>query len=242
MKFIKYHVSLVLSNKKIMKNYFIKGFLCFLYITGSLSFAQELKLASDIWPPFTNSEKEKSIALEIVHQALSQSNIESTTSILKFRDVIDGIESNTYDGSAALWKTAEREKTMLFSEPYLQNQLVLVANKNTNVENPNLQGKKLGLIEGYAYGDEITANKKTEFVFSKNNQENLEKLFSGEIDYFLVDNLLIQYMLEYQVNDVNKYLEIAQKPYSKKSLHFAINQKVPNAEKLWPTLILRSKK
>lgn len=215
-----------------MKNYFIKGFLCFLYITGSLSFAQELKLASDIWPPFTNSEKEKSIALEIVHQALSQSNIESTTSILKFRDVIDGIESNTYDGSAALWKTAEREKTMLFSEPYLQNQLVLVANKNTNVENPNLQGKKLGLIEGYAYGDEITANKKTEFVFSKNNQENLEKLLSGEIDYFLVDNLLIQYMLEYQVNDVNKYLEIAQKPYSKKSLHFAINQKVPNAEKI----------
>jgi polar amino acid transport system substrate-binding protein len=228
-----YNVSLAIANiKKIMRKYFLTIFATLLFITNFQGSAQTLNLASDIWPPFTNSDKEKSIALEIVHQALAQSGVASKTSILKFKDVLKGLKSNSYDGSAAFWKTEKREEIMLFSEPYLQNQLVLVANKNTNVNNPNLKGKKLGLIAGYAYGSELTNDKSIELVFSKSNQQNLEKLLSGEIDYFLVDNLLIQYMLKYQVNNVNKYLEISKQPYSKKSLHFAINKNIPNAKKI----------
>ncbi len=199
------------------------------------SFAQDLKLASDVWPPFTNVEKEKSVAIDIVSEALLRSNISCKNYIVDFDTVLKGIKLNDYNGSAALWKTKQREETMLFSKPYLENQLVLVSRKGTNVSVANfeeLNNKKLGLIAGYAYNETITNHKNIEYVYSKNNQQNLEKLLSEEIDYFLVDNLLIQYMLKFQVNDVNKYLSISKKPYATKSLHFAINKQVANAAEI----------
>ena len=77
----------------------------------------------------------------------------------------------------------------------------------------------------------MTANN-LELVFSENDQENLEKLLNEDIDYMLVDDLLIQYMLKYQVNDVNNYLSIASTPFETKSLHFALNKKTPNAKEI----------
>ena len=48
----------------------------------------ELKLASDVWPPFTNIEGEKSIAKEIVNEALSRQNIEVKTEMLLFDEIL----------------------------------------------------------------------------------------------------------------------------------------------------------
>lgn len=48
----------------------------------------------------------------------------------------------------------------------------------------------------------------------------------------LVDNILIQYMLTYQVNNVNEFLNIADKPFITKPLYFAINKNLPDAENI----------
>ena len=48
----------------------------------------------------------------------------------------------------------------------------------------------------------------------------------------LVDALLIQYMLKYQLNDVTQHLAIGQKPLLVKPLHFALSKNVENAEEI----------
>ena len=53
-----------------------------------------------------------------------------------------------------------------------------------------------------------------------------------EIDYMLVDALLIQYMLKYQINDVTEHLEIGNTPIRVKSLHFALRKDVIDAERI----------
>jgi len=183
---------------------------------------QELNLASDVWPPFTNIKSEESIALDLV-------------STIDFDEVIAGLNSKTFDGSAALWKTEEREKSLLFSEPYLQNRLVLVGLKGMDVSINSiaeLTNRKLGLVEGYAYGETLLGATNLQIVYSKSDQQNLEKLFDKKIDYMLVDELLIQYLLKYQLNDVNKYLAIAKQPFEIKTLHFALRKDIPNAESI----------
>jgi len=195
---------------------------------------KELKLASDIWPPFTNVEGEKSIANDIVNEALSRQNIQVITEMLLFDDVLSGINSRNYDGSAALWITDERKKHYLFSEPYLNNQLILVGPKGSDVGATSfgdLTGKKLGIIENYAYGD-INATQHIIMVSGNGNQQNLERLLSGKIDYMLVDALIIQYLLKYQLNDVTKFLEIGDTPLLLKPLHFVLRKDVPNAEQI----------
>jgi len=215
----------------------MKKYLAFTFLMISIICSAQtgdLRLASDIWPPFTNIEGEKSIASDLVNEALSRQNISTTTEILLFDDVLSGLISGDYDGSAALWITEERKKHYLFSESYLNNQLILVGPKGSDVSATSfddLTGKRLGIIENYAYGD-INASQHIILVSGNGNQQNLERLLSGKIDYMLVDALIIQYLLKYQLNDVTKFLEIGQTPLLIKSVHLALRNNFPNAEQI----------
>ncbi len=215
-----------------MKNLFL-FILLMSYVSGA-SQNIELKLISDIWPPFSNIEGEKSIASDLVDEALKRQNIKTTTEIIANSDVISQIKKGKYDGSAALWINEEREKDFIFSDPYLNNQLILVGLKGSDVGATSfrdLTGKRLGVIENYAYGD-INARQNIILMPGSNNQQNLEKLISGKIDYMLIDALIIQYLLKFQLNDVTEFLEIGQTPLLVKSLHFAIRKTTPNATEI----------
>lgn len=197
--------------------------------------AQELSLVSDVWPPFTNKKGEKAIALEIVQEALNRIGYKSESHIIDFKAVTEKLESHKADGSAALWKTDAREEFLFFSESFLENQLVLVGRKGANVSIKDisaLKGKTIGLVKDYAYDETLTNTPGLTIVYSKSNQQSLEKLLSEEIDYFLVDNVLIQYMLKYEINNIYNYLAIAKEPLFQEPLHFALNKKVPNAKQI----------
>jgi ABC-type amino acid transport substrate-binding protein len=213
--------------KPLLLTFLILSMSCFAQIAT-------LKLASDIWPPFSNVEGEKSIASDLVNEALNRQEIQTTTELIVFGDVIKGMESGSIDGSAALWITDERKKDFLFSDPYLNNQLVLVGPKGSDVSATSfedLTGKRLGVIENYAYGD-INETQHIILISGNGNQQNLERLLSGKIDFMLVDALIIQYMLKYQLNDVTEFLEIGKAPLLVKSLHFGIGRHVANAEQI----------
>jgi ABC-type amino acid transport substrate-binding protein len=210
--------------------------LIFIIITVSVwAQTESLKLSSDVWPPFTNVDPEKSIALDIVEEALNNIDISVDYQIIGFDDVMIGISSGMYDGSAALWLDESRKRQLLFSEPYLQNQLILVGRKDSNVDVSSvseLKQKRIGVVKYYSYGDEIYKGKNNRIIPGDSDQQNLERLISEEIDYFLVDALLIQYLLKYQLNDVSTLLEIGDKPLIVKSLHLGINKTIPDASQI----------
>jgi len=208
---------------------------CFSFLTFfSYAQQQELKLAADVWPPFTNAEGEKSILSDLVQEALVGIQIESSMEIIDFAEVLDQVNSGKYDGSPGLWISPERQEKYFFSKPYLYNQLVLVGRKESDVSAvtfKELEGKKIGVINNYAYGN-FENNEEIVIVPGISNQKNLENLLSEKIDYMLVDALLIQYMLKHQLNDVTLHLAIGQKPLLVKSLHLALGKKVENAEEI----------
>lgn len=213
-----------------------KAFLLIIFFYSLSAFTQtgELKLVSDIWPPFTNVEGEKAFAMDLVKEALARINIKTSFQIQEFNDLIKSIDAGKFDGSAALWRSEEREEKYLFSEPYLHNQLVLVGKKGSDVSATtfaDFNGKRIGVIEDYAYGVDINSER-VSLVNGMNDQQNLERLLSDQIDYMLVDALLIQYLLKYQVNDVTEYLEIGKSPIMVKSLHFAIRKEIDDAENI----------
>jgi len=207
----------------------------FLLISSFVSQAQttELKLASDIWPPFTNVEGEKSLALDLVKEALSRIDITSSTKITDFSEVLLAIDRGEFDGSAAFWISPEREKKYVFSKPYLNNQLILVGRKGSMVKGisiADLDSKRVGVVENYTYGDPKNSN--VIIVEGKSDQKNLERLLSKQIDYMLVDALLIQYMLKYQINDVTEHLEIGDTPFMIKPLHFALRKDIIDVQRI----------
>lgn len=214
-----------------MKNIFI----AMLIFASSNAFCQQVKLtlASDVWPPFTNVEGKKAFSLDIVKEALKRSNIKSEVIITDFDSVISGIEEGKFNGSAAFWKSKKREKKLLYSDAYLENQLILVGKKGSN---PNvsslseLKGKRIGIVKGYAYLDSLQTANNINFIYGESDQENLESLLSNKIDFMLVDNLLIQYLLNHEINDISSILAFGSVPLITKPLYFAISKKTPNAE------------
>lgn len=209
--------------------------LCCLNTVWCYSQTTHLKLASDIWPPFTNEEPHRSFAIELVEEALKRSGVASTTEIIKFSEVLDGIKQEHYDGSAALWFNEEREQSLLFSAPYLQNQLIVVGRKGSDVDVnsfADLNGKKVAIVGNYAYGSEVTESSEVNLVSGNSDQQNLERLLKGEVDYMLVDNLLMEYMITHQREEVIKHLEVGRVTLFKRSLHFAIRKDIDGAESI----------
>lgn len=194
-----------------------------------------LSLVSDVWPPFTNVTGEKSFATEIVQEALRRQEIQSDIVIKPFGDVIDDLHKKGSYGSAALWKTDEREEFILFSKPFLQNQLMLVSKTGMEVNNlshQQLSGKRIGVVEGYAYNDSLVSDSSIQLEYSNSDQVNMEKLFAGKVDYVLVDNLVVNYMINYELSNIKDVIVISDAPYDTKELYFGVSKETPNAKEI----------
>jgi len=204
-------------------------------LTMSTYAQSSLNLGSDVWPPFTNEGSERSIAFDIVTEGLARNSLSMQPQLLEFKEVLSGIKAGNLDGSAALWKTEEREEIMIFSEPYLENRLILVGLKGTEVNFKSveeLNNQRLGVVANYAYEADLMNADNVQLVYGKSDQDNLEKLFDNKIDFMLVDELLIQYLLKYQYNDVQTYLNIADRAFQTQKLYLALRKDIPNAQSI----------
>ena len=92
-----------------------------------------LVLVSTAWPPFTNLPGQPRFALDLVEAAFGRIGVSSKTTIVNANQFTTSLLTGQFDGSAAAWKDPERERVLLFSKPYLENRLVLVARRGGDV-------------------------------------------------------------------------------------------------------------
>lgn len=213
-------------------------YLVFVFISLGISCSAQitaLKLGSDVWPPFTNVHGEPALANELVKEALNRNKVAVNERSMDFDMVLKAIKTSAIDGSGAMWKSPEREEMLYFSEPYLQNQLVLVSRKESGLKVGSLQdvaGHKLAIVDSYAYGDEIDHLENVEFIRGAGDQSNFLKLLKGDVDYILVDELLVQYLMQAQPAKFREHLVVSEKPVQIKSLHLAIRKDIEGALEL----------
>jgi ABC-type amino acid transport substrate-binding protein len=191
-----------------------------------------LRLASTPWSPFTNEPGKARFALDLVHAALERAGIAATTTIVEEGKLTPALVKGEYDGSAALWKDAEREKTLLYSQPYLENRLLLIGRKGSDVSAAKLsalKGKRIALVETYAYGDEIRNSSGPVYVKSATEEDSLQKVIGSEVDYTLLDELVVEYIMKNYPDQAKKYLAFGSTPLLVRSLHFAVRKDLPGA-------------
>ena len=163
--------------------------------TATATDPKEIRLGSDEWPPFTGSHGTERAALELIHTALDRAGYQATTVIEEWKQVEAAIRRGDLDGSAAMWRTKAREKTLVFSAPYLENRLVLIGRTGSDVSAArmtDLAGKRVAAVGQYAYGDDVSNANGVIFVNSKSDQDSLDKLLAGVVDYMLVDELVVR--------------------------------------------------
>jgi polar amino acid transport system substrate-binding protein len=189
-------------------------------------------LVSTVWPPFTNAAGEARFALDLVGEALKRIGVTSETTLVEDAHFTSSLLTGAYDGSAAAWKDAERDRVLLFSEPYLENRLILVGRRGSNVTATTLAalaGKRVVVVGGYSYGDAVRAGSGPTFLLSRSEEDSLAKLLAGDADYTLMDELVVQYIMRNYAQQARDRLQVGATPLVRRSLHLAIRRERPDA-------------
>ena len=193
---------------------------------------RQLQLASTPWSPFTNARGQPRFALDLVEEALVRIGTFANTVIVAEGKLTPLLLRGDVDGSAALWKDPERERVLLYSQPYLENRLMLVGRHGSDasaVTLADLPGKRIALVSGYAYGEAVEEAVGPVFVASHSPEDSIAKLLDGEADYTLMDELVIQYLVNHHGEDARTRLAFGSTPMLTRSLHLAIRRSLPEA-------------
>jgi len=191
----------------------------------------ELHLVSTAWPPFTNEPGKPRFALDLVEAAFGRIGVSSTTAIVSASEFTSSLLSGRFDGSAAAWKDPERERTLLFSQPYLENRLILVGRLGGDVSATTfagLAGKRIAIVQGYSYGDAID-NAGPTFVGTRTEEESLTQLLDSAVDYTLMDELVVRYIMSNYPKEAQSRLQFGSTPLITRPLYLAVRKDLPGA-------------
>ena len=193
----------------------------------------QLRLVSTPWSPFTNAPGQPRFALDLVETALGRIKITATTTLVEPAQFTAALLTGPFDGSAAAWKDAEREKVLLFSQPYLENRLILVGRKGADVKAATLgalKGKRIAIVGGYAYGDIDSVG--PVFVRSQSEEDSLTLLLQSKVDYALMDELVVQFIVSNYAKEAQTRLQLGMVSLVTRPLYFAVRRSRPDAESL----------
>jgi polar amino acid transport system substrate-binding protein len=194
----------------------------------------QLHLVSTAWPPFTNRPGQPRFALDLVEAAFGRIGVTSTTAIVEASEFTSSLLSGRFDGSGAAWKDQERERILLFSQPYLENRLILVGRRGGDVSATtfaSLAGKRIAIVEGYSYGEAID-NAGPTFVRTRREEESLTQLLDGTVDYTLMDELVVRYITSNYPKEAQSRLQFGATPLVTRPLYLAVRKDLPDAESI----------
>ena len=192
-----------------------------------------LRLVSTIWPPFTSPPGESRFALDLVENAFERIGVKADFTYVQNSQYTPALISGPYDGSGAAWRDKQREAVLLYSEPYLENRLVLVARRGGNVSAQSLaalRGKRIAVVDGYAYGEIDSLG--PVFLRSRSEENSISLLLGMAADYALMDELVLKYIVDNYPAESKAKLEIGTTPLLIRPLHLALRRTLPGAQSI----------
>jgi polar amino acid transport system substrate-binding protein len=177
--------------------------------------AAALQLGATPWSPFTDSAGKARFAIDLVHRALKRAGVSAETAIVADGTLTPALLAKRFHGSPAMWRDQDRDKDLIFSKPYLENRLVLLGKRGADVSAPSLGalfGKRISIVNGYAYGDALPASNGPTFVPATTVEDSLQQVLSGKADYALIDALVVEYLVNTYPAEVKSRLAIGTIP------------------------------
>jgi polar amino acid transport system substrate-binding protein len=210
--------------------------LLFTSFFSSLEAADNLAVAANTWPPYVEKNLPgNGLALQIVSKALQRKGYQVSIHIESWPRTLEGLEVGLFDLIGAIWKTREREKIILFSEPYLLNQIKFIKKKSLHMNYQNLddlRGYLIGVVNNYAYDETFLNSKKIIKLPQNYIIQNLQKLANGDIDLTLGDQRAIRYEINQYMPRRTEQFDFLAKPLSSRGLRIGVSIQNRNAEKI----------
>lgn len=175
-------------------------FTCFV----NLSAQEIILLGDDAYPPYSYYEKgeARGIYVDIIKEAFkSIENYEVKFEMMPWKRCITNIKKGRNIAFFPPYHSEEREAWINFSEPILQEQVVVFGKEKNLVGKTkwpeDFYGYTIGLNAGFSPAsmagqsfDLAVKNNKVTVDEGKNNEINLKKLEAGRIDFYINDKFI----------------------------------------------------
>lgn len=197
---------------------------------------ETVSLMANTSPPYADKKlPEEGLAPELVKLVFARTDYTPDISIENWSRAVEGAELGVYDGLAAAWYSAQRDETLMFSEPYLQSELIILklrSNQGNYRALEQLAGGRLGVRADYAYGIDFGAIENLQLVEENHLIQNLLNLLNGSVDFVIGDRRTIVMQLhEYLGDQVNKF-EVLNIDLPGVERHVAISRSLAGHEKI----------
>ncbi len=198
--------------------------------------AGTLQVTGSLWSPYMDNDlPEGGLAADLVRTALTRAGYEIEPSIETWTRAYRGTEVGVYDVVAAIWESPEREEALLFSEPYLLNDIVLLARRGVLVEFDTLSdltGLRIGVVREYAYDEDFDHHPGLRKVVNDHLIQNLLLLRQGRLDVVVADKwALLHQISTFMPDDIGGFY-LLPKPLARRALRLGVSRQNPDAEKI----------
>jgi polar amino acid transport system substrate-binding protein len=202
----------------------IRLILCTIVLLSSISIqAEKITAVGDPWPPFLDpNQASNGIIYEIASAAYATQGYELEMNFAPWARAVAGVKNASYDLLLGTWLTEERTKFLMFSDPYLNNSLKFIKKKGSSFDYSGLEslnGKSIGVVRGYGYGDEFLNANNFKRPEAKNFIGNIRKLTAGRIDLTLEDEIVAKAIIAKEQPDLLDKIEFSTTDYSTNALH-----------------------
>jgi polar amino acid transport system substrate-binding protein len=214
-----------------MKKIFTVGLLFLLMAPGVM--ARTLTAAQDPWPPFVTTDASMpGISVELLTEAMKTQGYDVEFKIMPWARALDSVSKGTIDLLPATWYTDARTEYLRYSNPYISNQLAFIKRADDNFqfsELSDLEGKVVGIVRGYGYGDAFLDATHFDKPVANNLTANLKKVLAGRVDLTLEDKIVAQSVMQEQGLDRNQFA-FSDQALSTNPLHVTSGKANPDSQ------------
>jgi polar amino acid transport system substrate-binding protein len=171
---------------------------------------QTVRLMANTSPPYTDERlPDRGLAMEVVEHIFSRTDYTPEITIDSWSRALEGVSIGVYDALASAWYTEARGEQFLFSEAYLESDLILLKLRSQRANPRNLQnltGARVGVRKDYAYGIDFSEIPDVQLVEEHHLIQNLLNLLSGKVHFVIGDRRTVVFQLnEYLKDQIHKF-------------------------------------
>lgn len=209
-------------------------FLCLMFV-ATVASAQAIRVVGDSWPPYVDKTlPDNGLAVAIVDAGLRKSGYTPDFRVAQWSKALAGAKAGLYDVVAAIWYSDERNDTLLFSEPFLENRVYFVKRRGSPVRFSNLNelsAYRIGVVRDFSYGPEID-NLSALKIPNNYVVQMLLGVVSGSLDLAVVEERVALFEMNRYMSNQAQDLEFVGQPVSVRGLRIAASRVYPGNEKL----------
>lgn len=203
---------------------------------GAPVMAEHLRLAGNPWPPFTDGQLANGgLAVDLVSTALRRAGHTTEYVEVPWARVLRGLQLGDYDVAVAAWYSAERTHYGLFSEPYLVNRVRFLRRTGMPIEFTDLDSLRpysIAVVRGYSYDAAFDAAQQLSKVPVLEFAMGARMLAAGRVQLTLEDELVVQYHLNRDLQEIRASVEFIEAPLSENNLHILVRRSHPLHQQL----------